>query len=149
VEAYLNLLKERYATMSDSTMVPFRQPETVDDPLTAVLRNGARRLLAQAIEAEADAFLASMRGVQLPDGRDRLVRHGHGPERLVQTGIGAVAVQRVKLRDRGRRAHPFHLCDPAALGSTNAEPRCTAADPLPARGLNGRFPGGARRLVGP
>jgi len=104
VEAYLNLLKERYATMSDSTVVPFRQPETIDDPLTAVLRNGARRLLAQAIEAEADAFLASMRGVQLPDGRDRLVRHGHGPERLVQTGIGAVAVQRVKLRDRGMTA---------------------------------------------
>ena len=87
--------------MSDSTVVPLRQPETIDDPLTAVLRNGARRLLAQAIEAEADAFLASMKGVQLPDGRDRLVRHGHGPERLVQTGIGAVAVQRVKLRDRG------------------------------------------------
>jgi putative transposase len=87
--------------MSDSTVVPLRQPETIDDPLTTVLRNGARRLLAQAIEAEADAFLASMKGVQLPDGRDRLVRHGHGPERLVQTGIGAVAVQRVKLRDRG------------------------------------------------
>src|SRR5919199_2372327 len=42
-----------------------------------------------------------MKGVRLPDGRDRLVRHGHGPERLVQTGIGAVAVQRVTLRDRG------------------------------------------------
>ena len=104
MEAYLNLLKERYATMSDDTVVPLRQPETIDDPLTAVLRNGARRLLAQAIEAEADAFLASMRGVQLPDGRDRLVRHGHGPERLVQTGIGAVAVQRVKVRDRGMTA---------------------------------------------
>jgi len=90
--------------MSDNTVVPLRQPETIDDPLTAVLRNGARRLLAQAIEAEADAFLASMRGVQLPDGRDRLVRHGHGPERLVQTGIGAVAVQRVKVRDRGMTA---------------------------------------------
>jgi putative transposase len=57
--------------------------------------------LAQAIEAEADAFLAAMKGVQLPDGRERLVRHGHGPERLVQTGIGPVAVQRVRLRDRG------------------------------------------------
>ena len=90
--------------MNDTTVVPLRQPETVDDPLTAVLRNGARRLLAQAIEAEADAFLASMKEMQLPDGRDRLVRHGHGPERLVQTGIGAVAVRRVKLRDRGMGA---------------------------------------------
>jgi transposase-like protein len=86
---------------SDSTVVPLRQPDAVEDALTAVLRSGARRLLAQAIEAEADAFLATMKGIQLPDGRDRLVRHGHGPERLVQTGIGPVAVQRVRLRDRG------------------------------------------------
>ncbi len=42
-----------------------------------------------------------MREVRLPDGRERLVRHGHGPERLVQTGIGPVAVQCLKLRDRG------------------------------------------------
>jgi putative transposase len=90
--------------MSDSTVVPLRQPETADDPLTAVLRSGARRLLAQAVEAEAEAFLAAMTGVQLPDGRDRLVRHGHGPERLLQTGIGPVAVRRVKLRDRGAGA---------------------------------------------
>ena len=77
---------------SDSIVVPLRQPDTVDDPLTAVLRSGARRLLAQAIEAEADAFLATMKGVRLPDGRDRLVRHGHGPERQVQTGIGPSAL---------------------------------------------------------
>jgi putative transposase len=86
VEACLNLPKERYATMSDSTVISLRQPETIDDPLTAVLRSGARRLLAQAVEAEAAAFLAEMKGIRLPDGRDRMVRHGHGPEREVQTG---------------------------------------------------------------
>ncbi len=86
---------------SSSTVVPLRQPDEIDDPLTAVLRAGARRLLAQAIEAEADAFLALMKGERLPDGRERVVRHGHGPERQVQTGIGPVEVQRVKLRDRG------------------------------------------------
>ena len=86
---------------SSSSAVSLRQPDEIDDPSTAVLRSGARRLLAQAIEAEAEAFLATMKGVQLPDGRERLVRHGHGPERLVQTGIGPVEVQRVKLRDRG------------------------------------------------
>ena len=42
-----------------------------------------------------------MKSVRLPDGRDRLVRHGHGPERHVQTGIGPVAVQRARVRDRG------------------------------------------------
>ena len=71
---------------SDSTVVSLRQPDAVDDPLTAVLRDGARRLLAQAVEAEAEAFLASMRDARLPDGRDRLVRHGYGPERVMQTG---------------------------------------------------------------
>ncbi len=73
---------------SDSTVVPLRQPDEIDDPLTAVLRNGARRLLAQAVEAEAEAFLAAMKHLRLPDGRERVVRHGHGPERPVQTGIG-------------------------------------------------------------
>ena len=61
----------------------------IDDPLTAILRSGARRLLAQAIEAEAETFLATMKGVQLPDGRERLVRYGLGPER-------------VEIRDRDR-----------------------------------------------
>ena len=86
---------------SDTTVVPLRQPEEAEDPLTAVLRSGARRLLAQAVEAEAEAFLATMKGVRLPDGRERVVRHGLGPERLMQTGIGPVPVRRVKLRDRG------------------------------------------------
>jgi len=86
---------------SDSTVVPLRQPEETDDPLTAVLRAGARRLLAEAVEAEAEAFLAAMKHLRLPDGRERVVRHGHGPERPVQTGVGPVAVRRVKLRDRG------------------------------------------------
>src|SRR3954469_22651991 len=89
---------------SDTRVVALRQPDEVDDPLTAVLRDGARRLLAQAVEAEAEAFLAEMRGLRLPDGRERLVRHGHGPERLMQTGIGPVPVRRVKLRGPGAQA---------------------------------------------
>jgi transposase-like protein len=86
---------------SDTTVITLRQPDEVEDPLTAVLRSGARRLLAQAVEAEAEAFLATMKAMRLPDGRERVVRHGLGPERLVQTGIGPVPVRRVKLRDRG------------------------------------------------
>jgi len=82
-------------------VVRLRQPDDVDDPLTDVLRAGARRLLTQAVELEAEAFLAGMQELKLPDGRARLVRHGHGPERAIQTGIGAVGVARVKIRDRG------------------------------------------------
>jgi transposase-like protein len=42
-----------------------------------------------------------MKDFKLPDGRDRVVRHGHGPERTIQTGIGPVEVSSVKIRDRG------------------------------------------------
>ena len=84
----------------DSTVVHFPQPDAIDDPLTAVLRSGARRLLVQATEAEAEAFLAEMADRRLVDGRARVVRHGHGPERTIQTGIGPVEVRRVKVRDR-------------------------------------------------
>src|ERR671912_2784898 len=98
--------------MSDNTVVPLRQPDEVEDPLTAILRSGARRLLAQAIEAEAEAFLAAMKDKRLPDGRDRVVRHGHGPERAVQTGIGPGAVRRGEVRGPGARgggggSHPL------------------------------------------
>lgn len=86
---------------TDTTVLAFQHPDEIDDPLTYVLRDGARRLLAQAIEAEAETFLAVMKAERLPDGRARLVRHGHGPQRTIQTGIGPVAVRRVKLRDRG------------------------------------------------
>jgi transposase-like protein len=85
----------------NSNVVRLRHPDEIDDHLTNILRSGARQLLAQAIELEAEAFLAEMKGFKLADGRDRVVRHGHGPERTIQTGIGAVEVARVKIRDRG------------------------------------------------
>jgi transposase-like protein len=84
-----------------SNVVPLRHPDEIDDPLTNILRTGARQLLAQAVEIEAETFLAAMKDLKLADGRDRVVRHGHGPTRTIQTGIGPVDVNRVKLRDRG------------------------------------------------
>src|ERR1700756_5680267 len=92
---------ERYAINDNSNVFPLRQPGNIDDPLTDILRSGARRLLAQAIELEAETFLEAMKDLKLADGRDRVVRHGHGPERAIQTGIGPVEVSRVKIRDRG------------------------------------------------
>ena len=85
----------------DSTVVTLRQPEAIDDLLTEVAREGARRMLAQVLIAEADAFVAMWKDVKLADGRDRVVRHGHGPQREIQTGIGPVEVRRAKVRDRG------------------------------------------------
>jgi hypothetical protein len=89
---------------TDSKVVRLRQPDEIDDALTDVMRSGARRLLAQAIELEAEVFLTGMRDLTLAGGRARLVRHGHGPERVIQTGIGPVKVTRVKIRDRGAAA---------------------------------------------
>ena len=80
----------------DSTVVRLRQPDAIDDPLTEVAREGARRMLATVMIAEADALVAVWKDVTLPDGRDRVVRHGHGPERAIQTGVGPVAVRRAK-----------------------------------------------------
>ena len=61
----------------NSNVVRLRHPDEIDDPLTNILRSGARQLLAQAIELEAEVFLASMKDLRLADGRDRVVRHGH------------------------------------------------------------------------
>jgi putative transposase len=86
----------------DTTVIWLRQPDAIDDPLSELAREGARRMLGQVLIAEADAFVAMWKDVKLPDGRDRVVRHGHGPERAIQTGIGPVAVRRAKVRDRGK-----------------------------------------------
>jgi transposase-like protein len=87
--------------MSEDKTVSFKPPGQIDDPLTEVLRAGARQLLEQAVEAELEAFLAAYADLKTEDGRQRLVRHGHGPERDVLTGIGPVPVRRAKARDRG------------------------------------------------
>jgi len=87
---------------TDSNVFHFRQPDTLDDALNEIAREGARRMLAQAMITEADVFVAELKDLKLADGRDRIVRHGYGPERTIQTGIGAVAVRRVKVRDRGQ-----------------------------------------------
>ena len=70
---------------TDNTVLAFHYRDEIDDPLTCVLRDGARRLLAQAIEAEAEAFLTMMKDERLSDGRARLVRHGHGQTERVLT----------------------------------------------------------------
>jgi hypothetical protein len=114
----------------DNSIIHLRQPDAIDDPLTALLRSGARRLLEQAIEAEVEAFLASRKDLKLADGRERLVRHGHGPERVIQTGIGPVEVQRIKVRDRapGRLASGSgsaqHCCHAGRVGRPAWMPCC-------------------------
>ena len=84
-----------------SKIITLRQPYDIDDPLTNILRAGARQLLAQAVEIEVETFLATVKDLKLADGRARVVRHGYGPARTIATGIGPVEVARAKIRDRG------------------------------------------------
>jgi len=84
----------------DTTIIQFRQPGSIADPLTEIARDGARRMLMAALKAEADNFVAMFSDDLLADGRQRIVRHGAGPERVIQTGIGPIEVRRQKVRDR-------------------------------------------------
>ena len=86
--------------MTDINVFELSQPGSFADPLTEVLRNGARALLAQAVEAEVAALLSCHADKLMDDGRQRLVRHGHLPEREIMTGIGPVAVRSPRVRDR-------------------------------------------------
>ena len=86
--------------MPNDNVIRLIQPGAFDDPFTEVLRSGARALLARAIEAEVADFLGKHADLKTEDGRRRVVRHGHLPEREVMTGIGPVAVCQPRVRDR-------------------------------------------------
>ena len=101
--------------MTDTNVLKLVQPGTFSDLLTDVLRSGAHALLAQAVEAEVASFLAANAHLQTEDGRQRLVRHGHLPERRVATGIGPVTVRQPRVRDRGQPGEPPIRFSPAIL----------------------------------
>ena len=86
--------------MTDINVFQLSQPGNFADPLTEVLRRGARALLAQAVEAEVATLLSRYADETTDDGRKRLVRHGHLPEREIMTGIGPVGVHCPRVRDR-------------------------------------------------
>ena len=89
--------------MKEDSVVEYRNPGIalpVADALTEVLRNGARELLQQAVEAEVAEFVRRHRELKDEHERQRVVRNGYRPERTIQTGIGAVTVKAPRARDR-------------------------------------------------
>lgn len=86
--------------MEKDNVIELVQPGEFKDQLTEVLRQGAQALVLQAVEAELSAFLENHSAEKLQDGRKRVVRHGHLPERKVVTGIGAIPVKVPRARDR-------------------------------------------------
>jgi len=86
--------------MKKDNVVELIQPGEFKDHLTEILRQGAQALVLQAVETEFAAFLETHSEEKLEDGRKRVVRHGHLPERKVVTGIGAIPVKVPRARDR-------------------------------------------------
>src|SRR3954451_22111024 len=92
---------EEYPAMSQSTteirIVPLPKGQ---DVLTDILRDGARRMLAQAVEAEVAAYVAAHDHLVDDAGRRQVVRDGHLPERTIQTGLGDIEVKQPRVHDR-------------------------------------------------
>jgi transposase-like protein len=76
--------------------------------LTDLLRDGARRLIAEAIDIELQGFLAQYADKRLEGGQRAVVRNGYQPERPLQTGIGPVPVKVPKVRDRSGSGIKFN-----------------------------------------
>src|SRR3989338_9698102 len=83
--------------MQKDNIIALKKRETVVDLLTETLRAGARQLLAAAVEAEVSEFIERHNNA---DEKGRFVRNGYLPEREIQTGIGNIAVQVPRVRDR-------------------------------------------------
>ena len=93
--------------MSNNTTVPF--PGTkIADGLTELLRQGARRLIHEAVEAELEAFLEQHRERHDKAGRQAIVRNGYLPDREVLSGVGPVLVKVPRVRDRSGEGTTFH-----------------------------------------
>jgi putative transposase len=87
--------------MPENTITQLPDPSGFStDPFTDIIRDGARKLIEQAIHAELAALMAAFSAEKLENGTSRLVRHGYLPEREVMTGIGPVPVKVPRVRDR-------------------------------------------------
>jgi len=96
--------------MRENTVIEFRKPEPfVDDPLTEILRGGARKLLAEALKAEIEDFLGEYDQLRRKNGKHRITKNGHLPERDIQTGIGPVAVRVPRSRDHEAEGEPIRF----------------------------------------
>ena len=97
--------------MTQDNLVEFKTPETAEsfsDALSDLVRQGARQIIAQAVEAELAEFLSQYQGLQDDLGRQAVVRNGYLPERTVTTGIGEVQIQVPKVRDRTKSGIKFN-----------------------------------------
>ncbi len=69
-----------------------------------IVREGARRMLAEALQAEVDAYIAAFAAERDGNGRRLVVRNGYHQSREVLTSAGAVEVTAPRVNDK--RADP-------------------------------------------
>jgi len=87
--------------MPKDNVIDLKKPDSfIDDPITDILRSGARKLLAQALKTEIEIFLSQYADLEDDQGRKRITRNGYLPERDIQTGIGPIPVKVPRARDR-------------------------------------------------
>ena len=87
--------------MAKDNVIQLKKPDPfIDDPITDILRSGARKLLAEALESEIVTFLSQYKDLKDDQNHQRVVRNGYLPERDIQTGIGPVSVKVPRARDR-------------------------------------------------
>ena len=86
--------------MRTSNIVDLASRDGISDGLTDLLRAGAQQLIAAAVEAELESFLAQYDGTRTKAGHAAIVRNGYHPARPLQTGIGPVSVRIPKVRSK-------------------------------------------------
>lgn len=86
--------------METTNIVDFARRDGITDALTELLRTGAQQLIATAVQAELEAFMAQFSTASTEASRATVVRNGYHPERPFQTGIGPVSVRIPKVRSR-------------------------------------------------
>jgi putative transposase len=97
--------------MNNDNLIAFQAPESSEsfnDALTQLVRQGARQIIAQAVEAELKEFLAQYQSLKDDQGRQAIVRNGYLPERTIMTGVGEVEIQVPKIRDRSGSGIKFN-----------------------------------------
>jgi len=93
--------------MSKDSVVEFRKPEQMRDAFTAFIRQGAQRLIAEAVQVELEVFLAGFEGQKDESGRSAVVRNGYLPERSILSGLGPIEVRVPKVRSRTQESAVF------------------------------------------
>ena len=94
--------------MDTSNIVDFNSRDSISDALTELLRSGAQKLIASAVEAELEGFLMQYSTSRTEAGCAVVVRNGHHPTRPLQTGIGPVSVRIPKVRSKTGAPVTFH-----------------------------------------